>query len=90
MKKHLIISGKVQGVGFRYWLHIEATKRKVRGYVKNTNSGKVEAILIGNDESVKELIEKCKKGPSFSKVIKVEIQDYRQDHNSKSFDILRE
>ena len=58
MKKHLLIFGKVQGVGFRYWLYEKAIKKNIRGYVKNRISGEVEALLIGNDEDVNEVIKK--------------------------------
>jgi len=44
MKKHLLIFGKVQGVGFRYWLYAKATKKNIRGWVKNKITGEVEAL----------------------------------------------
>ena len=56
MKKHLVISGKVQGVGFRYWLYKEAKLRNIDGWVKNKISGEVEALLIGNDAEINNLI----------------------------------
>ena len=87
MKKRLLIFGKVQGVGFRYWLYEKAIKKNIRGYVKNRISGEVEALLIGNDDDVNELIKQCEKGPS-SNVTHVKIQDYKQEYPKKSFDIL--
>ena len=54
MKKRLLIFGKVQGVGFRYWLYEKAIKKNIRGWVKNTIQGQVEALLIGNDKDVNE------------------------------------
>jgi len=56
MKKHLLIFGKVQGVGFRYWLYEKAIKKNIRGWVKNKITGEVEALLIGNDEDINEII----------------------------------
>ena len=88
MKKHLLIFGKVQGVGFRYWLYEKAIKKNIRGWVKNTIQGQVEALLIGDDENVIELIKQIEKGPYFSNVTKVKIQDYKQEYSKKSFDIL--
>ena len=87
MKKHLLIIGKVQGVGFRYWLYMKAIKKNIHGWVKNKINGEVEALLIGNDEDVNELIKQCEKGPS-SNVTQVKIQDYKQEYSKKSFDIL--
>ena len=88
MKKHLLIFGKVQGVGFRYWLYEKAIKKNIRGWVKNTIQGQVEALLIGNDKDVNEVIKQCEKGPHSSNVTQVKIQDYKQEYSKKSFDIL--
>ena len=88
MKKHLLIFGKVQGVGFRYWLYEKAIQKNIRGWVKNTITGQVETLLIGNDEDVNEVIKKCEKGPLSSNVTHVKIQDYKQEYLKKTFDIL--
>ena len=56
MKKHIIITGKVQGVGFRYWLYKAAIQRNIEGWVRNNISGEVESLLIGNDENIDNLI----------------------------------
>ena len=89
MKKHLLIFGKVQGVGFRYWLYEKAIKKNIRGWVKNTIHGQVEALLIGDDdENVNDLIKQCQQGPLSSNVTQVKIQDYKQEYSIKSFDIL--
>ena len=88
MKKHVIIIGKVQNVGYRYWLYQKAIKKNIRGWVKNTIQGQVEALLIGDNENVNNLIKQCKQGPHSSNVIQVKIQDYKQEYSKKSFDIL--
>ena len=88
MKKHIIISGKVQGVGFRYWLHKKANKKNIRGWVKNKITGEVETLLIGDDEDVQEVIKQCEQGPHSSNVTQVKIQDYKQEYSKKSFYIL--
>ena len=59
MKKHIVITGKVQGVGFRYWLHKAAVRNNINGWVKNKIDGDVEAVLIGNYKDVDEIIELC-------------------------------
>ncbi len=87
MKKHVIIIGKVHGVGFRTFLKEKAIKKNIFGWVKNTIQG-VEALLIGADENVNNLIKQCKKGPHSSNVTQVKIQDYKQEYSKKSFDIL--
>ena len=89
MKKvHIIISGKVQGVGFRYWLYQKSSKRNVYGWVKNKISGEVEAVLIGDCKNVDEILELCKQGPLSSKVTNIKTQNYKQEQFKKSFDIL--
>ena len=88
MKKHLLIFGKVQGVGFRYWLYGKAVKKNIRGWVKNKITGEVEALLIGNDEEVNKIIKQCEKGPLSSNVTEIKIQDYKQKYSKNSFDIL--
>ena len=88
MKKHIVISGKVQGVGFRYWLYEAAMQRNIDGWVKNKISGEVEALLIGNDTDVNYLIQLCEKGPPSSEVTKVKVQNYQKEYLKKSFDII--
>ena len=88
MKKHIVITGKVQGVGFRYWLYKAAKQRKIDGWVRNKISGEVEALLIGNDAEINNLIKLCEKGPPSSKVTKVKVQSYQKEYLKKSFDII--
>ena len=88
MKKHIIIRGKVQGVGFRYWLYKEAIQRNIDGWVRNKISGKVEALLIGNDAEVNNIIKLCKIGPPSSKVTKISVKDYDKEYLNKSFEII--
>ena len=88
MKKHIIISGKVQGVGFRYWLYKAAVLNNIKGWVKNKISGEVEALLIGDDVEINNLIKLCEKGPPSSKVTKIKVQNYQKQFLKKSFDII--
>ena len=84
----LIIKGKVQNVGFRYWLYVKAIKKNISGWVKNKITGEVEALLVGNVKDVNDLIKQCEKGFSSSNVTKIEIKNYQKDYVKKSFDIL--
>ena len=88
MKKYLLISGKVQGVGFRHWLYMKANEKNIFGWVRNMTTGEVEALLIGKDEDVNKLVKQCEQGPFSSQVKQVKIQDYQQDYPRKSFIIL--
>ena len=91
MKKiHIVITGKVQGVGFRYWLYQIANEKNVYGWVKNKNTNEVEAVLLGEDKNVDELIKLVRKGPSSARVENLNIQNYQKEYLRKSFDILHD
>ena len=88
MRKHIVITGRVQGVGFRYWLYKAAARNNINGWVKNKISGEVEALLIGNAVKIDNLIKLCEKGAPSSKVTKVEVQNYKKEYLKKSFEII--
>ena len=89
MKKHLIISGRVQGVGFRYWIQRMAKEKNIFGWVKNKIAGDVEALIVGNEKEVNDLIKLCEKGPFSSDVDHVKVSEYQKDYLKKSFDIIK-
>lgn len=67
----IIISGKVQGVGFRAWLRAEALKRDLTGWVRNRRDGTVEALLAGTQKQVDAMLALCHVGPAASHVARV-------------------
>lgn len=72
------IEGRVQGVWFRAWTGEEATKRSLRGWVRNRRDGSVEAQFSGPPDKVNEMVESCKKGPPHARVagiIAAEVED---------------
>jgi len=73
----LIISGTVQGVFYRKFVKDKADDLNLNGFVRNIENGKVEAVLEGDSEKIKEMIEECKKGPKFSTVTSVEVKEER-------------
>ena len=87
---HIIITGVVTGVGFRWWLKKEAEKRNIYGFVKNRTEDEVEAVLLGEDKNVDELIKMVRKGPSSARVENLSIQNYQKEYLRKSFDILHD
>lgn len=82
------ISGKVQGVGFRYSAIHAAKQSGLGGYVKNMADGSVEALVQGDKESIDQFIGWCKEGPSVSKVdhVKITWQNAKDIH--ENFEIL--
>ena len=88
MKKHLVISGKVQGVGFRYWMQNLAIKNNISAWIKNKMSGDVEALIIGEEKDVQKLIELCEIGPSSATIKDIKVNDYEHDYAKQGFNIF--
>jgi acylphosphatase len=66
--RHIIVRGRVQGVGYRAWIAGEAEARGLGGWARNRRDGTVEAVLSGPDEAVAALIAKCQHGPGMARV----------------------
>lgn len=64
----ITVSGRVQGVGFRYFVQKNAAALRLVGFVKNDGDDKVEIVAEGEKDKLELLLEKCKKGPVFSHV----------------------
>ncbi len=84
---HVIISGRVQGVGYRYWLRGEAERLGVDGWCRNRTEGTVEAVLAGDAEAVDGLITLCWKGPPGAAVSGVDARP-SDESPSRGFRIL--
>jgi len=84
VRAHLLISGRVQGVAFRYYTQDIAQSCEIMGWVRNCWDGKVEIIVEGEEEKVKKLISWCYQGPGSAIVEKVGIEweKYRGEFNS--------
>jgi acylphosphatase len=68
MVYHYLVKGRVQGVGFRWFVHREAAEIGLRGWVKNTDDGHVEVVAAGDQEQIAELKEALHKGSRGSRV----------------------
>ena len=84
VRAHLLISGRVQGVAFRYYTQDIAQSLEIEGWVRNCWDGKVEIVVEGEEEKVKKLISWCYQGPGSAIVEKVDIEweKYREEFNS--------
>lgn len=73
LQVRLTISGRVQGVGFRDWVVATAGRRGLAGWVRNRLDGSVEALLVGDDQAVGEMIEACRHGPPAARVDEIDL-----------------
>jgi acylphosphatase len=65
---HFLVKGRVQGVGFRWFVHREAAELGLRGWVRNTDQGHVEIVAAGEPELLEELKASLRKGSRGSRV----------------------
>jgi len=69
----LFVSGRVQGVCFRYYTREQASALGVTGFVRNLYDGRVEVVAEGAAEAIERLVLWCHEGPSMANVIEIEI-----------------
>jgi len=87
VRAHVIVRGMVQGVFFRSYTREWARELGVKGWVRNLPDGSVEAIFEGEEGRVKEIIERCRKGPPLAVVEKVEVNWEPYKGEFKEFEI---
>lgn len=85
----LIIHGKVQGVGYRRWFEQHALALELKGYVKNLDSGEVEAVIVGTEYQLHTIIERSYIGPSHAEVSKIIQIEFEQTQDFIAFKMLR-
>jgi acylphosphatase len=61
--RHVVIRGRVQGVGYRAWTEVTALERGLEGWVRNRRDGSVEAMFSGPEDDVARMIAQCRRGP---------------------------
>ncbi len=83
VRAHLLISGRVQGVFYRFSTKRMADKLGVKGWVRNLPDGRVEAVFEGDEEAVRRMISWCWVGPPGARVtdIKVEWEEYLGEYD---------
>ena len=64
----MIITGKVQGVSYRWWFRKVGIANNLIGWVRNITSNRVEAEILGKEEDINKMINKCKEGPPLAEV----------------------
>ena len=85
--RRFIVSGRVQGVGFRYFSLDAARREGVHGYVMNHDDGRVEAVAEGEAEAVERFERALRRGPSRSRVEQVMVDEITPEMTSAGFEI---
>jgi acylphosphatase len=88
VRAHLFISGKVQGVGYRFSTQDMAVLLKLNGWVRNLRDGRVEAVFEGSKEKVEEMLLWCRQGPPAARVAEIEIT-YEPPEGLNGFEMIR-
>jgi acylphosphatase len=83
----IIVSGLVQGVGFRYYIYRQANALGLTGYVRNLPTGQVEIVASGEKGLIDELIKVTRSGPSYASVAGVDLEEIDSPQTFKDFDI---
>ncbi len=73
--RHVFLSGRVQGVWFRGWTCQEADALGITGWVRNRRDGRVEAMLVGDEAAVHEMLRRLRIGPPLAQVKDVDSRD---------------
>ena len=72
--QRVFVSGKVQKTGFRDWVVRRAYELGLTGWVRNRNDGRIELLVVGDDDAANALIEACREGPPMARVDHVDAQ----------------
>jgi acylphosphatase len=72
--KRFLVSGRVQGVGFRYFVQDHAAAEGVHGWARNLPDGRVEVVVEGDDEAVLRVERAIRRGPSHAHVENVDVE----------------
>lgn len=84
---HVLITGRVQGVGFRYFVLREARRLGLHGFVRNLHSGQVEVVAEGNQETLDQLLRLLERGPDGARVSNVQVSPQKYSGEFESFDV---
>lgn len=87
LRAHVVVHGRVQGVGFRAGVAVRAQSLGVAGWVRNRADGAVEAVFEGVDEAVASLVRWCGTGPRGAAVTRVETVDGEAPEGLASFQV---
>jgi len=85
LSRTYLVTGRVQGVGFRYFVHAVATREGVHGWVRNTHDGGVEIAAEGDVETLDRFERAVRQGPPGARVDRVEVTDVGANGRATGF-----
>jgi acylphosphatase len=85
--RRYVITGRVQGVGFRYFTEAQAAGTGVHGWVRNLPDGSVEAFVEGERQAVDRVEAALRRGPAGARVEEVLVEDVPPTHRATGFSI---
>ena len=85
--RRFVISGRVQGVGFRWFVHDAASREGVEGWVTNLFDGRVEAFVEGDEDAVIRVERALRSGPPGARIERVTVTDEEASGSLKGFSI---
>jgi len=88
IRAHVFVTGRVQGVGYRFSTRDEANRLGINGWVRNLSDGRVEALFEGSKAAVEEMINWCRQGPRGA-VVKDVAVEYEEPEGLQGFEIRR-
>jgi acylphosphatase len=84
---HMVIHGRVQGVGFRYFVQQQAARHQVKGWVRNRDDGSVELEAQADPAALTPFFASVKRGPRFSKVTHWQLTEKKPDPSLRGFQV---
>lgn len=88
IRAHVFVTGRVQGVGYRFSTVDQAKELGINGWVRNLSDGRVEALFEGSKAAVEEMIKWCRKGPRAA-VVKDVAVEYEEPEGLQGFETRR-
>ena len=88
MVLHFLVQGRVQGVGFRWFVHREASELRLAGWVRNTENGDVEVVASGTPEDIADLRASLRRGPRGSRVDRI-LEHYLDEKEAATLESFR-
>ena len=88
LQARLTITGRVQGVGYRDWALTTGQRLGLTGWVRNRGDGAVEALVVGEEDAVGQMIEACRRGPPLARVDQIDVDPVDLDVLPQGFSQL--